>query len=124
MAAIHSQGINKILVALRSLFTHVGVSTDDTAYSVGQTRLDPTASGTNLILAATQENVDNATDDYTINVTSANFGGNVIMTIGLQDGATATDNISRSVRQNGIGVDPSGDNFSVGVRVKSTDQTA
>lgn len=124
MPAIHSQGINKILVRLRGLLTHVGVSTDSTAYAIGQTRLDPTATGTNLIAAATQTNVNNSTDDYTINVTSANFGGNNIRTIGAMDGASATNNISRSVRANGIGVEPAGDNFTIGVRAVVTDQSA
>lgn len=124
MPAIHSQGINKILVRLRGLLTHVGVSTDSTAYAIGQTRLDPTAVGVNLIAAATQVNVDNATDDYTINVTSANYGGNIIRTIGAMDGAVATNNISRSVRTNGIGVEAAGDDFNIGVRVVVTDQSA
>jgi hypothetical protein len=124
MAAIHDQGLNSILVHLRTLFTHVGVSTDNTAFSTSQTRLDPGAAGTNLISAASNSNVDNDTDDYTINVTSANFGGNNIYTIGLQDGATATDNVSRSVRTNPIGVESSGDDFTVGVRVSVSDQSA
>jgi hypothetical protein len=124
MPAIHSQGVNKILVNARSLLTHVGVSTDNTAYNINQTQLDPSAVGTNLIAAATQANVDNATDDYTINVTSANFGGNSIFTIGAQSGSAATDSISRSVRTNSIGVDAAGDNFNIGVRVVVTDQSA
>lgn len=124
MPAIHSQGINKILVKLRTLVTHIGVSTDSTAYSVGQTRLDPSAAGTNLIAAATQVNVNNSTDDYTISVTSANFGNNTIRTIGAMDGAAATNNISRSVRANGIGVEPAGDSFTIGVRLSVTDQSA
>jgi hypothetical protein len=124
MAAIHTQGINKILVALRSLVSHVGVTTDNTSYSVGQTRLDPSGVGTNLIAAATQADVNNSTDDYTINVTSANFGGNVINTIGAMSGSAATDSISRSVRTNGIGVDAAGDDFTIGVRLAVTDQSA
>lgn len=124
MPAIHSQGINKILVRLRGLLTHVGVSTDSTAYAIGQTRIDPTAAGVNLIAAATQVNVNNSTDDYTINVTSANFGGNTIRTIGAMDGPAATNNISRSVRTNGIGVEAAGDNFNIGVRAVVTDQSA
>jgi hypothetical protein len=124
MPAIHSQGINKILVRLRGLLTHVGVSTDSTAYAIGQTRLDPSATGVNLIASATQANVDNATDDYTITVTSANYGGNTIRTIGAMDGAAATNNISRSVRTNGIGVESAGDVFNIGVRAVVTDQSA
>lgn len=122
MPAIHSQGRNKVLVHLRSLITHVGVSTDNTAFADGQTELDPTP-GTNLILAASNTNVDADTDDYTINVTSGNFGGNTIFTIGAMDGATRTDNISRSVRTNGIGVESSGDDFTVGVRISVSDQS-
>lgn len=124
MPAIHDQGLNKVLVHLRTLLSHVGVSTDNTAFAAGQTRLNPSAAGTNLILAATNSNVDNDTDDYTINVTSANFGGNTIFTIGAQDGGLATDNISRSVRTNGIGVEPAGDDFTVGIRLSDSDQSA
>lgn len=122
MPAIHNQGLNKVLVHLRTLITHVGVSTDSTAFSVGDTDLSPGA-GTDLILSATNSNVDNDTDDYTINVTSANFGGNTIFTIGAMDGATSADNISRSVRTNGIGVEASGDDFTVGVRFSVADNS-
>lgn len=122
MPAIHNQGLNKVLVHLRTLISHVGVSTDNTAFAVGQTDLSPGA-GTDLILAASNANVDNDTDDYTINVTSANFGGNTIFTIGAMDGGASTNNISRSVRTNGIGVEPSGDDFTVGVRISVSDQT-
>ena len=122
MAAIHDQGLNKILVHLRTLISHVGVTTDNTAFSTGDTDLSPGA-GTDLILSATNTNVDNDTDDYTVNVTSANFGGNTINTIGAMDGATSADNISRSVRTNGIGVESAGDDFTVGVRLSVSDQS-
>lgn len=123
MAALHNEGLNKILVHMRTLITHVGVSTDSTAFSTGDTDLSPGA-GTDLILSATNANVDNDTDDYTISVTSANFGGNTIFTIGAMDGATSTDSISRSVRTNGIGVESAGDSFTVGVRLSVSDQSA
>ncbi len=123
MAAIHNEGLNKILVHLRTLVTHVGVSTDSTAFGTGDTDLSPGA-GTDLILSATNANVDNDTDDYTISVTSANFGGNTIFTIGAMDGATSTDSVSRSVRTNGIGVEAAGDSFTVGVRLSVSDQSA
>lgn len=124
MAAIHNQGLNKILVQLRTLVSHVGVSTNNTAYSTADTRLNPGATGTNQITAATNTNVDNDTDDYTISVTSGTFGGNNIYTIGAMDGATATDNVSRSVRTNPIGVEAAGDSFTVGVRLSVSDQSA
>lgn len=123
MAAILTQGLNALLVHLRTEITHVGVSDDTTAFSAAQTRLDPTGTANNLIAAATNSNVDNDTDDYTINVTSANYGGNTIYTIGAMSGSAATDAISRSVRTNGIGVDASGDDFTVGVRFSVSDQS-
>lgn len=123
MPAIHSQGLNKLLTHMRTLITHIGVSDDQTPYSSNQTRLDPTETANNLILPTSHQNVDNVTDDYTINVTSANFGGNTIYTIGAQSGPAATDNISRSVRNNGIGIEPSGDDFNIGVRFIQSDQT-
>lgn len=122
MAAIHQQGRTDIKEFLRSLITHVGVSTDQTAFSDGDTDLSP-GGGTDLILAATQTTVDANTDDYTINVTSGNYGGNTIYTIGAQKGATSAENLSRSVRTNGIGVEASGDDFTVGVRFSASDQS-
>lgn len=123
MAAIHQQGRTAAKEHLRTLITHVGVSDDQTAFGDGQTRLDPTGTANNLILAATNTSVDGNVDDYTINVTSANFGGNFIYTIGAQEGSDATDNLSRSVRTNAIGVETAGDDFTVGVRLTVSDQS-
>jgi hypothetical protein len=103
--------------------TNVGVSTDQTPFGVGDTDLSPNAGATDLIASANVTNVSNAVDDYTISVTSANFGGNTIFTIGAMDGATSTDSVSRSVRTNGIGVESAGDNFTIGFRLTVSDQS-
>jgi hypothetical protein len=123
MAAIHNEGLNKALIHMRTLLTNVGVSTDQTPFGVGDTDLSPNAGATDLIASANVTNVSNAVDDYTISVTSANFGGNTIFTIGAMDGATSTDSVSRSVRTNGIGVESAGDNFTIGFRLTVSDQS-
>lgn len=123
MPAFSEQGLNAQLVHDRTLYPYVGVSDDPTAFDATQTRLDPTGTANNLILPATVENIDNVTDQYTINVTSANFGNKEIFTIGLQTGPAATDNASRSVRTLSIGVQPDGDDFTVGIKLTKSDQT-
>lgn len=123
MPGIHQQGRTKIRDHLRTLYSHVGVSTNNTAFGDGDTQLNPGGTGTNLILAASQAVFDANSDDYTINVTSGNFGGNTIFTIGAMDGGAATNNISRLVRTNGIGVESAGDDFTVGFRSIVSDET-
>jgi hypothetical protein len=123
MAAITDPGLNKALVHMRTLLTNVGVSTDQTAFSSSDTDLSPNAGSTDLISAATVTNVTNNIDDYTISVTSANFGGNTIFTIGAMDGSASSDNVSRSVRTNGIGIETSGDAFTIGFRLTVSDQS-
>jgi hypothetical protein len=123
MAAITNQGLNKSLIHMRTLLTRVGVSTDQTAFSVNDTDLSPNAGSSDLIQTATVLNVSNAVDDYTMAVNSANFGNQTIFTIGAMDGTTSADNVSRSVRTNGIGVEASGDSFIIGFRLTVSDQS-
>jgi hypothetical protein len=123
MAAITNQGLNKSLIHMRTLLTSVGVSTDQTAFSVSDTDLSPNAGSTDLIQTATVLNVSNAVDDYTMAVNSANFGNQTIFTIGAMDGTTSADNVSRSVRTNGIGVESAGDSFIIGFRLTVSDQS-
>jgi hypothetical protein len=123
MAAITNQGLNKSLIHMRTLLTSVGVSTDQTAFSVNDTDLSPNAGSSDLIQTATVLNVSNAVDDYTMAVNSANFGNQTIFTIGAMDGTTSADNVSRSVRTNGIGVEASGDSFIIGFRLTVSDQS-
>jgi hypothetical protein len=123
MAAITNQGLNKSLIHMRTLLTSVGVSTDQTAFNVNDTDLSPNAGSTDLIQTATVLNVSNAVDDYTMAVNSANFGNQTIFTIGAMDGTTSADNVSRSVRTNGIGVEAAGDSFIIGFRLTVSDQS-
>jgi hypothetical protein len=123
MAAITNQGLNKALIHMRTLLTSVGVSTDQTAFSASDTDLSPNAGSSDLIQTATVLNVSNAVDDYTMAVNSANFGNQTIFTIGAMDGTTSADNVSRSVRTNGIGVEAAGDSFIIGFRLTVSDQS-
>lgn len=122
-AAILNQGRAAIRDSLKTLVTHVGVSTDNTAFAATQTQLNPSGAGTNLIKASTETNVDNNTFDATITIDgNTEFTGLVINTIGLLNGAAATNALTRSVRSAGIGVQ-AGDNFTIGVRVAVADNS-
>lgn len=123
-AAILNQGKTAIRDALKTLVTHVGVTTDATAFSATQTTLNP-GGGTNLIKAAakTDTGANNDQFDATITITGATeFTGLTINTIGILSGAAATNALSRSVRSAGIGVQ-SGDVFTIGVRVLVQDNS-
>ena len=124
-AAILDQGKTSIRDALKALVTHVGVSTDNTAFAAAQTALNPSGAGTNLIKAATKEDTGANDDqfDATISIDgTTEFTGLTINTIGILDGATAADAISRSVRSAGIGVQ-AGDAFTIGVRLLVQDNS-
>ncbi len=124
MPAILNQGKTKIRDQIAAAVTHVGLSTDSTAFAATQTALDPAAAGTNLIKAATKANVDAETFDATISVNgSTEFTGLTIRTIGAQQGATRTDVMTRSVRTAGIGVQ-AGDTLTIGVRLSVQDNSA
>lgn len=124
-AAILNQGKTAIRDSLKTLVTHVGVSTNSTAFNATQTELNPGGTGTNLIKASTDTNTGANNDqfDATISIDgTTEFTGLTINTIGILDGATATDAISRSVRSAGIGVQ-AGDSFTIGVRVLVQDNS-
>tara|TARA_R110000850_G_scaffold91270_2_gene193828 strand:+ start:2060 stop:2434 length:375 start_codon:yes stop_codon:yes gene_type:complete len=123
MAAITNSGLNKSLIHMRTLLTHVGISTDQSVFNVNDTDLSPNVGATDLIQTATVLNVSNAVDDYTMAVNSANFGGNTIYTIGAMNNSTSADNVSRSVRTNGLGVEAAGDEFIIGFRLTVSDQS-
>ncbi len=123
MAAILDQGATAIRDALKTLVSHVGLSTDQTAFSAAHTSLSP-GGGTELIKASSEANVDATTFDATIDVDgSIEFTNQTIWTIGLMDGAASGDAMSRSVRTQGIGVQAF-DIFTVGVRVAVQDNSA
>jgi hypothetical protein len=126
MPALLNQGLTDIRDAISSRVTHVGVATDQTAFAATQTALDPANAGAAnlLIKAATDANVDFQTFDATISIDgTTEFTGKTIWTIGILDGSTRTDAMSRTVRSQGIGVQ-AGDTFTIGVRVKVEDNTA
>jgi hypothetical protein len=127
MPALLNQGKTAIRDSLKTLVTHVGVSTDSTAFSAAQTTLNP-GGGTNLIKTATETNVTvTSTDDafdavMTING-SSEFTGLTIRTIGLLNGSSASNALLRRVRTAGIGVE-AGDVFTIGVRIQVQDNSA
>lgn len=128
-AAILDIGKTIIRDALRNVagnfITHVGVSSDSTAFAANQTALDPGGAGTNLIKAATFTVVAFDTLDVTITMDAAvdtGFVGNSVRTIGLMKGNTRTDVISRSVRSLGIGFQ-TGDVYTIGVRYQVQDNS-
>lgn len=123
MPAIVNQGLTAIRNSLKTLITHVGISTDSTAFSATQTALNPSGAGTNLIKAATDVDVDFRTFDSSISVDgTTEFTGLNINTIGALNGSAASNVLSRSLRTNPIGVQ-SGDVFTIGVRVQAQDNS-
>ncbi len=128
MPAIHQQGRTKVRDHIKTLVSHIGVATDQTAFGDGQTALDPANAGASerLIKASSVANVDADTFDATIDIdnqdASAEFENQTIWTIGAMDGSARTNNISRTVRSQGIGLQD-GDFATVGVRLKIVDNT-
>lgn len=123
MAAFLEQGITDIRDAVAGVISHVGVAEDNTAFNAAQTTLNP-GGGDVYIAAASKSNVDFDTKDYSIAVTSNEFGGKFINTIGVLKGAAATDALSRAVRSFGIGVEPANDTYNLSVRLTHEDNTA
>lgn len=117
-ASLLQQGSQAIRDALKSLVSHVGISTDSTAFADTQTTLSP-GGGTNIIKASTEADVDYRTFDASATITSTDGTGS-FRTVGVLNGAAATNALSRSVRTNGIGID-TGDTYVVTVRVRVTD---
>ena len=120
-AAILDVGKTAIRDSLKTLITHIGLSTDSTAFSASQTALDPSGSGTNLIKASTETDVSASSFDATITVNgTTELTGSTIRTIGAMNGSARTNVLTRSVRGAGIGVE-SGDMFTIGLRVSVSD---
>lgn len=120
-AAILNQGKTAIRDSLKTLISHIGVSTDSTAFSATQTELNP-GGGTNLIKASSETNVDDFTFDAQISIDGdTEFTGNSIRTIGALDGSAAGDALTRTVRS-AIGVE-AGDLFTIGLRFQVQDNS-
>lgn len=119
-----SQGITGIRDAVAAKHTHVGLSTDTTPFSAGQTTLSP-GGGTEIIKPATVENVSSTTTDHKVTVTggAGNDGVGAFSTVGVLEGAAASTAASRSVRTYSIGVDE-GDVVTVAVRQVHSDTAA
>ncbi len=120
-AAILNQGKQAIRDALKTLVTHVGLSTDATAFVATQTAINPSGSGTNIIKAATDTDVAFDTADSTITVTSADGTGN-FATISVLNGSGASAALTRFVRSATIGIQ-AGDTYTIAVRYQVTDAT-
>lgn len=115
------------------------VSTDNTAFSISQTGINPAAGSTSThVEAETTTTVDADTVDCTITITGATEFTNLsILAIGVAKGLgvrsatgsggthtgggiVGTDTISRAVRSLGIGVE-STDTYTLSVRVRVSD---
>lgn len=123
-AALLNQGRTSVRDSLKTLVSHVGVSTDATAFAATQTTLNP-GGGTNLIKAASKADVDTFTFDATMTIDgSTEFTGQSIMTVGALNGPAATNALSRSVRGTGLGIGvQAGDVFTIGVRAQVQDNS-
>jgi hypothetical protein len=121
--AILNQGKTAIRDALKTLITHVGITTDGTAFAATQTALNPSGSGTNLIKAATKTDVDANTFDAQMSIDgTTEFTNQTINCISIQNSSAASNALTRVVRTAGIGVQ-SGDAFTIGVRVQVQDNS-
>jgi hypothetical protein len=119
--ALPTQGITKIRDSIGTLATHVGISTNQSAFSTADTVINPGGSGTNLIKTSTVTTVNPSTVDVTMDITgSSEFTDLEIWTISVLDGATASDIISRFVRTVSIGCQ-AGDVFTIGARLAVAD---
>lgn len=125
MPAILDNGLTAVRDALKTKITHVGVATDQTAFSSSQTVLDPANGGASnyLIKASTEADVTSVSFDASMTINGdSEFTNKTIWTIGVLDGSARTDAMSRTVRTQGIGVQ-AGDVFTVGVRITVSDET-
>lgn len=124
-AAILNQGKSAIRDSLKTLITHVGVSTDATAFAATQTALNPSGAGTNLIKTSTETNTGVNGDQFDATITidgTTEFTNQTINTIAVLNGAAASNALTRSVRTAGIGVQ-AGDSFTIGVRFRVEDNS-
>lgn len=122
-SSLLTQGLTAVRDSTKTLVTHVGVATDQTAFSASQTALDPANGGASnyLIKASTEANVDGVTFDATMSINGdSEFTNKTIWTVGVLNGSARTNALSRTVRTQGIGVQ-AGDSFTIGVRVVVSD---
>lgn len=123
--AILTQGLTALRDSLKTLVTHVGVATDQTAFSAGQTALDPANGGASnfLIKTSSEVNVDSVTFDASMSIDGdSEFTGKAIYTVGILNGSGRTAALSRSVRGSGLGIGvQAGDSFTIGARVVVSD---
>lgn len=127
MPAIHQAGRTLLRDLVKAGVSHIGVATDQAPFDDGQSVLDPNNAGASdrLIKAASKADVDGNTVDIVISIdndTASEFEGKTIWTIGAQAGGARTDNISRLVRSQGIGLQD-GDLVEIGVRLRVADNT-
>jgi hypothetical protein len=125
MPAYLNQGLTDLRDAVKAKVTHVGVSTDTTAFNATQTAIDPANVGStnNLIKSATKTDVDFQTFDATMTISGdTEFTNKAIGTIASLKGSTRTDAMNRIVRSQTIGVQ-AGDTFTIGVRHKQEDNS-
>lgn len=143
-ASILNQGQTSIRDAVKSLVTHVCISTDTTVFTASDTGVNPGAGSTSTWVKATasETNVDFQTVDYAISIDgTTEFTGLVINSLGVAKGVgvrqatgaggthgggsvVGTDCITRTLRSAGLGIGvQAGDSFTIGCRVKHEDNS-
>lgn len=143
-ASILNQGETAIRDAVKSLVTHVAISTDTTAFAAADTGINPGAGSTSTWVKATaaETNVDFQTVDYTISIDgTTEFTNLVINCLGVAKGVgvrqatgaggthgggsiVGTDCLTRTLRGAGLGIGvQAGDSFTIGVRLKHEDNS-
>lgn len=102
MASFFNASITDIRDFLKNTFTHLGVSTDNTAFAGNQSAIDPSGTGTNLIKAiSASSNIGSDAFEHEIQLDGATeFTGNEINTISGMIGATRTDAYTRDLSSN------------------------
>lgn len=126
--AILQQGKTAMRDSIATLISHIAVTDDGTAFSLGQTVANPAAGATTVLTKASTETVVDAnTKDETITITGASeFTNKVINCICAAKGTgttgAGTDTLSRTPRTAGLGIGvQAGDVYTIGVRSALTD---
>lgn len=102
MPAIYNIGKTAIRDALKSMITHLGVSTDQTAFDAAQNAIDPANGGsTNLLVKASVEsNAGTDGDAFDASMTingDSEYTGKKINSVGVANGSSRTSFLSRTV---------------------------
>lgn len=107
---------------LKAMITHVGASTDTTAWAASQTSMSP-GGGTNIIKPATKTDINTSTFEATMSIDgSSEFTGLDVATLAVLVGPAATDALGRFISAARIRFQ-AGRTAEVGVRVEVQDNS-